>query len=178
MKKNLVLVLFLLLPFSGNTSEPVMDLLEQLGANHTTKMGRKPSSYLAYYMTDEDCIHLRQRSKYKSQACRNHTVLHELGHWARHKSRLGPLPHKYDRKDYYEEIIVDIAAALIADELGFEREDSECMNEYLEGQIPRKGLSKQDCSFIIKEISKTASYILDTDYSEKKAGDFFRSLLG
>lgn len=91
-------------------------LLRASGANIVNR-----SQASAYYRADEDTIYLPQKSQFPNEVAYYSTVLHELGHWTGHESRL-------NRKCSYapfgsvtyaeEELRAEIGSMMLSAELG------------------------------------------------------------
>jgi len=90
-----------------------------LGASGANIVNRSQAS--AYYRADEDTIYLPQKSQFPNEVAYYSTVLHELGHWTGHESRL-------NRKCSYapfgsvtyaeEKLRVEIGSMMLSAELG------------------------------------------------------------
>jgi N12 class adenine-specific DNA methylase/antirestriction protein ArdC/phage/plasmid primase-like uncharacterized protein len=74
----------------------------------------------AFYRPSTDSIHLPDRSQFQSADNYYATVLHELGHWSGHSSRLDrDLVHPFGSESYSkEELRAELASMLLGDELG------------------------------------------------------------
>jgi antirestriction protein ArdC/phage/plasmid primase-like uncharacterized protein len=74
----------------------------------------------AYYRLATDSIHVPDKSQFLSADRYFATVLHELGHWSGHPSRLNrDLAHPFGSEGYAkEELRAEIASLLLGDELG------------------------------------------------------------
>lgn len=152
----------------------VYSLFNQLNVNYRLE-NRMSSSTLAYYEPDTDRIHLRKN--YSSPAVFNHTALHELGHWARADHRLGPISGTHRVPNCYEEIVVEIAGAVMADLMDLPRTSFQQMNYYIEGEIPRRlHISPQSWEMLFFEVKQTVDYILNIDYPVAELTQYFNNL--
>lgn len=81
----------------------------------------------AYYRVSTDTIHLPAKVQFKSPAHYYATVLHELGHWTGHESRLNrDLNNPFGSEAYArEELRAEIASMLLGDELGIGHDPSQ-----------------------------------------------------
>ena len=140
------------------SADPVIDVYK----SHKVKYKRdlKASRILGFYRPCEDSIHLLRRGEYDSRREFNHTALHELGHWTRHRSRLGPVGgHKGSTPDWYEEVVVDISASVIADAMGLDRQTDRYSRRYIRSQVGKRKLKKRQIAFLVDEVIKTSEYI-------------------
>jgi putative DNA primase/helicase len=69
---------------------------------------------------DTDSMHLPSRNRFSSAANYYASLLHELGHWTGHQSRLNrDLAHPYGSQGYTrEELRAEIASMIVGSELG------------------------------------------------------------
>lgn len=74
----------------------------------------------AYYHSKLDSINLPPRSQFKSAMAYYSTLLHELGHWTGHKSRLNrELVNKFGSEEYArEELRAELASYFLAAKIG------------------------------------------------------------
>jgi len=74
----------------------------------------------AFYRPASDSIHLPEKGQFFSADAYYATVLHELGHWTGHPSRLArDLEHPFGSEAYAkEELRAEIASMILGDELG------------------------------------------------------------
>lgn len=74
----------------------------------------------AYYLPSTDSIHLPDKGQFPTADNYYATVLHELGHWTGHESRLNrDLSHPFGSEGYArEELRAEIASMILGDELG------------------------------------------------------------
>jgi antirestriction protein ArdC len=74
----------------------------------------------AFYMPSADRIRVPPQQAYRDQVNWYRTMLHELGHWTGHSSRLARLqPREADGPDYArEELVAELSAAFTCAELG------------------------------------------------------------
>jgi len=74
----------------------------------------------AFYSFKEDCIHLPNKSNFADATRYYATILHELGHWTGHVSRLNrDLAHPFGSQGYAkEELRAEIASLMLASTLG------------------------------------------------------------
>jgi antirestriction protein ArdC len=74
----------------------------------------------AFYSMIDDHIQTPHQSAYPEQINWYRTVLHELGHWSGHRSRLDRLtPAPFGSEDYFrEELCAELASAFLCAELG------------------------------------------------------------
>jgi putative DNA primase/helicase len=81
----------------------------------------------AFYRPATDSIHLPQQSQFPSPDRYYATLLHELGHWTGHSSRLArDLAHAFGSEGYArEELRAEIASLILGDELGIGHDPSQ-----------------------------------------------------
>ncbi|MGY4396433.1 antirestriction protein ArdC [Sphingomonas sp. UYAg733] len=74
----------------------------------------------AYYVPSLDYIQVPPQQAYREQINWYRTVLHELGHWTAHTSRLGRLENDYLKGLPYarEELVAEMCCAFVCAELG------------------------------------------------------------
>jgi antirestriction protein ArdC len=154
---------FVFVAFSCVAS-PVLDLYDELGVGYSKDCQRK--DWFGYYQPQEDRIHLRRT--YDSANNFNHVALHELCHWSRAEHRLGPLGGSYKTPDCFEEVMCDLVAIVLADELGIQRIDDVDVSDYFSTQLRSKHMRTQDWQLIYKEAHKSVEYLLHRSYSKEK----------
>ena len=148
-----------LLATSALSASPVFQMLDDLNVHYHHDLKSK-GNLLGLYNPNTDVVHLRKRHAYSDEGNMNHTILHELGHWARADERLGP-PGGPREPDWVEEIVVDVCAAIVADEIDCERCCYCQMQNYIDEQLGNRRLSRRRREMIAREIKRTAEYLLD-----------------
>jgi putative DNA primase/helicase len=95
--------------------ERIEQMLQRSGA-----MIRHSEADRAFYRPATDSIHLPPQSQFSSPDRYYATLLHELGHWTGHPSRLDrDLAHAFGSEGYArEELRAEIASLILGDELG------------------------------------------------------------
>jgi antirestriction protein ArdC len=156
---------------SSHISSP-LELFDQLNIDYHCDLVDDCPNLHGYYFPCCETIELRQVDWYASIGEFNHSALHELCHWSRHPSRLGPLPVKNEDDEFYEEIVVDVAAAIIADRLGLERRNRDQCIDYVYTYLEDRILSTEEQALIIQAVSETASFILREKCSLEKAKSY------
>lgn len=109
-------------PLEWNPNEKAESILKGSGASIAHDQRDK-----AYYSPMRDEIHLPYRENFSSAGDYYNTALHELGHWACSKRRLGFEGGVFGSEEYAkEELRVEISSWMICQELGldFEPENS------------------------------------------------------
>ncbi len=154
---------------------PITDLFKEWGVSYVYDIDRD-NRLLGYYSYREDCIHLRRTKDYQDIAERNHTMLHELSHWARADHRLGPLGGSHRTPGYLEELMCDIAAAVLADELGVRRNDPDETDRYLFRQIGDNAVTLKRWRLVAQEIHLTVEYLLGQEYPIEHLIPYFDEL--
>lgn len=81
----------------------------------------------AFYRPSTDSIHLPERGQFPTADNYYSTVLHELGHWTGHESRLArDILHPFGSEQYAkEELRAEISSLLLGDELGIGHDPSQ-----------------------------------------------------
>lgn len=148
-------------------SSPVFELYSKHGVDYAHDCHR--SDWLGFYRPFEDKIHLRPIDKYRQPYLLNHTALHELGHWSRHRTRLGPI----QGTSFMEEIMCDFVAAIIADEMNIEREKDQAIEKYIDFQIGTYLVQQKDWQNLFSEVHKTVEYLLQKPYPREKIKPYF-----
>ena len=163
---KVVIVFILLLNFFFLDGKEVFDVYEV----HRVKYRRdlKRSCMIGCYYPNSDRIRLLRKGSYVSVSELNQTALHELAHWTRHESRLGPLGGSYRYPGFWEEILCDISAAVVADELGLARASDREVCGYVHDYLGHRRLKETQWALIFKEILGTVSYLLAEEYPQSK----------
>lgn len=103
--------------FDWEKDEKAEDLITSTNAVIDYKKQSK-----AFYNPREDKITLPIRDQFKSAEGFYETILHELGHWTGHKSRLNREFGKFGSQEYaFEELIAELSAAFMCVSLGFSK---------------------------------------------------------
>ncbi|KAA3621020.1 MAG: DUF1738 domain-containing protein [Bacteroidetes bacterium] len=115
----------------------------------------------AFYNSINDNICLPKREQFKGKVSYYETVLHELGHWTGHPSRLNrQLLNVFGSEDYAkEELVAELCCAFLCSELGFSKTITNNA-AYIQNWVE---VLKKDHKYIFKAVSnaeKAAEYIL------------------
>lgn len=167
---------------NGLGAAPVHDFLDSVDAHYHYDVKRKgrrmgfKCELLGLYDPNIDVIHLKKPKLYDNEKEMNHAALHELGHWARADHRLGPIGGNPKMPDFMEELVVDMSAAVIADELGLPHNSPREMKQYIYEQLEGRRLNKHRRELLEKEITATAEYILKQPVKKEKAQDLIAAL--
>lgn len=170
MKRISSLCLMVVLAFSSLVATPVFDLYQNLEVNYVRDNGR--TDWLGFYRPGEDKIHLRPKGKYRHTRHLNHTALHELGHWTRHPSRLGTPKFA----SYMEEIMCDLVAAILADEMKVARESNKEISAYVHMQMGGHRIQPQIFALLLDEVQKSVEFVLQDSYDREKIKEYFRAV--
>ncbi len=102
--------------------ERIEQMLQRSGA-----VSRHSEADRAFYRPASDSIHLPQQSQFSSPDRYYATLLHELGHWTGHPSRLArDLAHAFGSEGYArEELRAEISSLILGDELGIGHDPSQ-----------------------------------------------------
>tara|TARA_S200002703_G_C3756508_1_gene232753 strand:+ start:117 stop:968 length:852 start_codon:yes stop_codon:yes gene_type:complete len=116
----------------------------------------------AYYMPSTDSIRLPLDEQFKTMEDRYSVLLHELGHWTGHKSRLNRLDDKSARGYAFEELVAELSSAFLSAALGVHQGYRDDHAKYLQHWLTAmKGDSK---------------YIIDAAAKAQQAVDFLMKL--
>lgn len=174
MKKIIYYFLTILVFAVSSQGAEVFDFYKAHGVKYYCDLARE-NHVVGRYYPGSDHIHLLKRSKYRSSEEMNQTALHEMAHWAHHHSRLGRF-HGGQYHEDDEDIMCEIAAAVLADQLKLPREsDREVRYHVLDYMGPRH-LSQRQWTVIFRETQDTVSYLLDKPYPRKALQDYFVAL--
>lgn len=167
------LLLFTILSTSLFSAE-VFDLYDQLGVDYVRDCHRK--DWYAYYQSHQDRIHLREKGGYSSWNVLNHSALHELSHWARADSRLGLVVQGRDLIYPFEEVVCDLSAVVMADEMGLPRMKDSTVVEYVEDQLEGRRMQPRDWDQIHYAVHETVEYLLKKEIPRERVKDYLASL--
>ncbi|SCA63880.1 hypothetical protein SCG7086_BH_00080 [Chlamydiales bacterium SCGC AG-110-P3] len=152
----------------------VLNLYKHLGVRYARDCYRQ--DWYAYYQSQEDRIHLREKGGYASMAEFNHSALHELSHWARADSRLGLVVDGRELIYPFEEVVCDLVATALADEMGLSRMRDCDIAEYVEGQIDGRRMRPRDWQQIHHAVHETVEYLLEKEYPRERMQKYFVAL--
>lgn len=176
MNKLRVIFCVLVLSIAGTLcAAPVHDFLDGMQVHYRYDLKRKGGLW-GLYDPNTDVLHLRKPQHYPNKREMNHTALHELGHWARADHRLGPIGGNPKMPDFMEELVVDMAAYVIAEELGLEHNSPREMKEYIYDQLEGRRLNQRRRELIEKEVIATAEYLLKRPVKKEKAQNLIVAL--
>lgn len=121
----------------------------------------------AYYVPDEDKIHLPEISSFTSSEAFNTTALHELAHSTGHKSRLNrDIKNYFGSNDYaFEELIAEMTACFMSFNINIEVSDEHMQNHkaYIQSWVQSIKQKPDVLTKAIKAAQEAA------DYMEQKA---------
>lgn len=168
MNKFRFYLFFVLVVFGSCVASPVLELYDELGVRYAKDCNR--NDWLGYYQVGEDQIHLRRH--YSSSDSFNHVALHELCHWSRADHRLGPIDQYRDVPDSFEEVMCDLVAIVLADELNIERISNDSVADYFDMQLSNQRMRTGDWQLIFGEALRSVEYLLKRPYSEGKLKNY------
>ena len=125
----------------------------------------------AFYNPATDSITMPHRELFEatetSTATENYysTSCHEHAHWTGHKSRLDRLDGKSKRGYAYEELIAELSAAFLCNELGITSSPREDHAQYLAGWLTALG---SDNDYIFKAASEAQKVVDFMDREQNK----------
>ena len=117
----------------------------------------------AFYSPNEDFINMPLIEQFSDDSLYASTLLHELGHWTGHKSRLDRnLKNGFGTKDYaFEELVAELTSAMLCGSLNVDPEPRPDHAKYLNGWI-EKLKDKPESIFKACALAQSASdYLLD-----------------
>tara|TARA_Y200000002_G_C22661031_1_gene655733 strand:- start:483 stop:1364 length:882 start_codon:yes stop_codon:yes gene_type:complete len=161
---------------------PTVDLTERLAIadQYIANLGAKISytnEGRAFYMPSTDSITMPHRELFTatktSDATQNFygVLFHEHAHWTGHKSRKDRLDSKNKRGYAYEELIAEISAAFLSNQLGISSSPREDHAQYLANWL---GALNNDKDYIFKAASEAQAALdymdsLQTKTNQKAA---------
>lgn len=169
-----LLTLLFLLTGALLSASGVEHLYSRLGVK--VQRSLNPSPIMGYYLPQADRIYLLKENKYESQGDFNHIALHELGHWSRHRMRLGPIEGRFSTPIFVEEVVVDLAAQILTEELAIPGQDDGVVRHYLRSQLHGQSVSPRQWRTIQREVQKTVEYILGRPYGREGVKALFTRL--
>ena len=137
--------------------DAVNDWVAATGADIRTVDGGR-----AFYSPASDSIQMPPRSGFDATSTStatetyHSTLLHELGHWTGHKSRLDRLAAKNQHGYAFEELVAELAAAYQCVELGVSSAPRPDHAQYLNGWLEAL---KNDNRLIVKAASKAQAAV-------------------
>ena len=123
----------------------------------------------AFYSPSKDFINMPLIEQFKNDGLYASTLLHELGHWTGHDTRLKRnLKNSFGSKDYaYEELVAELTNAMLCGSLNVDIEPRPDHAKYLNGWI-EKLKNKPETIFRACAMAQTASnYLLQLQEDKK-----------
>ena len=123
----------------------------------------------AFYSPSKDFINMPLIEQFKNDGLYASTLLHELGHWTGHDTRLKRnLKNSFGSKDYaYEELVAELTNAMLCGSLNVDIEPRPDHAKYLNGWI-EKLKNKPETIFRACAMAQTASNYLIQLQEDKK----------
>jgi len=115
----------------------------------------------AYYSPGEDKIYMPERETFESDAAYFATLLHEVGHWTGHESRLNR-EFSFDRKApayAREELRAEMASVMLSMRLGIPS-NIDNHSAYVDGYLKLLRSDKKEIFRAAKDAEKMARYVL------------------
>jgi len=128
----------------------------------------------AYYSPSDDKIYMPERETFESDAAYFATLLHEIGHWTGHESRLNR-EFSFDRKapSYArEELRAEMASVMLSMRLGIPS-NIDNHSAYVDGYLKLLRSDKKEIFRASKDAEKMARYVLSfhPDFRDELEGE-------
>lgn len=118
----------------------------------------------AFYLPNEDEIHLPEYSLFKNATAYYSTLFHELGHWTGHKTRLNRLNGNmtFGNEDYAkEELIAELTNAFLCAKFGIENQQMQNSSAYIQSWLKVLKKDKRQIIYASSKAEKAYQFLLE-----------------